>query len=163
VKHFSTIVIIAMSSLLFACSQEGPSPEPAAALDDAEGGNVAAEQAVLQIEDGYMRGIIKEISLDSYEGRGPGSRGDVKARKYLAERMAELGLEPAAEDGSWEQTFDLVGVNATQPDEWVFSGHDKSMTLKQWDQFIVGSGVQNERSEFEDAELVFVGYGILWS
>ena len=34
------------------------------------------------------------------------------------------------------------------------------MTLKQWDQFIVGSGVQEERVGFEDAELVFVGYGI---
>jgi len=149
-----------MSSLLFACSKQESSPAPDAAPAIAEDGNIAAEQAALQIEDGYMRQIIKEISLDSYEGRGPGSRGDVKARKYLADRMAELGLEPAAEDGSWEQSFDLVGVNATQPDEWEFSGNGKSMTLKQWDQFIVGSGVQNERSEFEDAELVFVGYGI---
>ena len=77
-EHFSTIVIIALSGLLFACSKENPSPEPAAAIEGAEGGNVAAEQAVLQIEDGYMRGIIKEISLDSYEGRGPGSRAGLR-------------------------------------------------------------------------------------
>jgi hypothetical protein len=160
VKYFSTVVIITISSLLFACSKQESGTAPAVALPEAEGGNLAAKTAVLQIEDDYMREIIKEISLDSYEGRGPGSRGDAKARKYLADRMVELGLEPAAEDGSWEQPFDLVGVNATQPDEWEFVGHGKTMTLKQWDQFIVGSAVQNERSEFEDAELVFVGYGI---
>ena len=159
-KYFSTVVIITISSLLFACSKQESGTAPAVALPEAEGGNLAAKTAVLQIEDDYMREIIKEISLDSYEGRGPGSRGDAKARKYLADRMVELGLEPAAEDGSWEQPFDLVGVNATQPDEWEFVGHGKTMTLKQWDQFIVGSAVQNERSEFEDAELVFVGYGI---
>ncbi len=159
-KHVSTLVIIAMSSLLFACGKQESSPEPDVAVADVADGNIAAEQAAHQIEDEYMRGIIKEISQDSYEGRGPGSRGDEKARKYLADRLAELGLEPGAEDGSWEQPFDLVGVNAAQPDEWVFTGHDKSMTLKQWDQFIVGSGVQEERSEFENAELVFVGYGI---
>jgi hypothetical protein len=160
VKYFSTVVIITISSLLFACSKQESSTAPPVALPEAEGGNLAAKTAVLQIEDDYMREIIKEISLDSYEGRGPGSRGDAKARKYLADQMVELGLEPAAEDGSWEQPFDLVGVNATQPDEWEFVGHGKTMTLKQWDQFIVGSAVQNERSEFEDAELVFVGYGI---
>ncbi len=159
-KHYQSLVIIAMSSLLFACSKQESNPVPEAAVAEVEEGNVAAEQAALQIEDEYMREIIKEISLDSYEGRGPGTRGDVKARKYLAERMAEIGLEPAGDDGGWEQSFDLVGVNASQPDEWVFEGHGKSMALKQWDQFIVGSGVQNERSEIEDAELVFVGYGI---
>ena len=159
-KHYQSLVIIAMSSLLFACSKQESNPVPEAAMAEVEEGNVAAEQAALQIEDEYMREIIKEISLDSYEGRGPGTRGDVKARKYLAERMAEIGLEPAGDDGGWEQSFDLVGVNASQPDEWVFEGHGKSMALKQWDQFIVGSGVQNERSEIEDAELVFVGYGI---
>jgi len=160
VKHFSTIIIITISTFLFACSKQEANPEPAAALPDAEAGNAVAEKAALQIEDAYMREIIKEISQDSYEGRGPGSRGDVKARNYLADRMEEIGLEPAAEDGSWEQPFDLVGVNATQPEEWTFAGHGKTLTLKQWDQFIVGSGVQNERSEFDDAELVFVGYGI---
>lgn len=159
-KHFSTIIIITISTFLFACSKQEANPEPAAALPDAEAGNAVAEKAALQIEDAYMREIIKEISQDSYEGRGPGSRGDVKARNYLADRMEEIGLEPAAEDGSWEQPFDLVGVNATQPEEWTFAGHGKTLTLKQWDQFIVGSGVQNERSEFDDAELVFVGYGI---
>src|SRR5210317_2039549 len=138
-----------MGATLVACSgekapQEAVTPDTvetstSAVVLEAAGGNPAAEQASLQISDDYMRGIVVEISDDSYEGRGPGSRGDEAARKYLAGRMEELGLLPGADDGSWEQPFDLVGVNASQPDTWVFAGQDKSMTLKQWDQFIVGS------------------------
>lgn len=124
------------------------------------GGNVAAAKAATQITGDYMKGIVVEISDDSYEGRGPGSRGDEKARKWLANELSRLGLEPGAADGSWEQPFDLVGVNARQPDTWTFNGHGKTRALKQWDQFIVSSGVQERKSVVNDAELVFVGYGI---
>lgn len=159
-KKLSTLIVLLSITFLFACSKQDTAVEPQVADAAPEAGNEVALQAAKVIESDYMREIIKEISQDSYEGRGPGTRGDVKARDYLAGRLAELGLVPGGADGSWEQPFDLVGVNATQPDEWVFSGADKSMTLKQWDQFIVGSGVQQEKVEFSDAELVFVGYGI---
>ena len=89
-KNISTLVLISVSTLLFACSKQEAATEAAPAA--AEGGNEAALQASLQIESEYMRGIIKEISQDSYEGRGPGSRGDDKTRTYLSERLAELGL-----------------------------------------------------------------------
>ena len=59
-----------------------------------------------------MRNYIRELADDKYEGRGPGSRGDVAARRYLVEEMEKLGLEPGAPDGSWEQPFELVGVTA---------------------------------------------------
>ncbi len=144
--------------LLVACGERGSNPEPEAAMP--ESSDATAEQAALQIDGEYMRGIVKEISDDKYEGRGPGTRGDDAARKYLAEQMEALGLQPGAANGSWDQAFDLVGINSTQPETWTFDGHGTSMTLKQWDQFIVGSGVQEPRSEFADAELVFVGYGI---
>jgi len=169
VKKLRLILVAVLGASLVACSaDEAPQDETtagttdtaAAMADPAAGGNPTAEKAAKQITGDYMRGIVVEISDDRYEGRGPGSRGDEMARKYLVERMQELGLEPGGEDGSWEQPFDLVGVNAAQPDSWTFDGHDKSLTLRQWDQFIVGSGVQEERSEFSDAEVVFVGYGI---
>jgi Zn-dependent M28 family amino/carboxypeptidase len=170
VKKIQLTLLVAMGATLVACSGE-KAPQEAVTTDAAEvstsevvieaaGGNPAAEQASLQISDEYMRGIVVEISDDSYEGRGPGSRGDEAARKYLAGRMEELDLLPGGDDGSWEQPFDLVGVNASQPDTWTFDGQDNSITLKQWDQFIVGSGVQETQAGFSDAEVVFVGYGI---
>jgi len=159
----STIGLAVLFSLaLAACSQrEPPADEPAAvASDSAVSENTAAEAAAAQITGEYMRKIVKEISHDKYEGRGPGSRGNVAARQYLAAEFEAMGLEPGAADGGWEQPFDLVGINTDQPDEWTFLRGENSLTLKQWDQYVVSSGLQSERAEFENAEVVFVGYGI---
>ena len=122
---------------------------------------VSADQVAEQtITADLMRDYVRELSDDKYEGRGPGSRGDSSARQYLVAEMEKLGLEPAAADGSWEQTFSLVGLTSDQPLEWNFSNEDESLILEQWDDFIVSSGVQAERAEVTEAELVFVGYAI---
>lgn len=126
----------------------------------AKEGNEPAEKAANAITADLMRGYIVELSDDKYEGRGPGSRGDAAAREYLVAELQKLGLTPGAADGSWQQKFDLVGVTAEQPDQWTFKSDDGELTLEQWDQFIAASGVQNDRAEIEDAEIVFVGYGI---
>lgn len=160
------IGLTALAVTLAGCGKEATeAPETAVAVSspvavEAAGGNPAAEQASLEITDEYIREIIVEISGDAYEGRGPGSAGDEKTRAYLSAKMADLGLEPGGMDGTWEQPFGLVGVNATQPDTWTFEGHGQSKTLQQWDEFIIGSGIQEERIDVEDAEVVFVGYGI---
>ncbi len=164
----STKLLIAFTLFvaMAACGRPDPSAEKAA--PQAEDKAVAttttvdrsAEEAALLIAGDYMRSIVVEIADDRYEGRGPGSPGDEMARRYLADEMATLGLLPGADDGSWQQMFDLVGINASQPASWTFDGKDTSMTLKQWDQFIVGSGVQQPEVAVSDAEVVFVGYGI---
>ena len=125
-KKIQLILLMSLGAGIAACSSE-EAPQDAAVVESTEpasaavlepaGGNTTAEQASKEIAGDYMRGIVVEISDDRYEGRGPGSRGDDAARAYLAERMEELGLEPGGEDGSWEQPFDLVGVNASQPDD----------------------------------------------
>jgi len=150
-------VIATLASLGLAACGEHAAPEngPGAGTTAPEAsGNDAAEAATLEITADLLRAYVRELSDDKYEGRGPGSRGDVAARKYLAEELEKLGLQPGAADGSWEQPFDLVGITSEQPAEWSFAGHDNSLTLKQWDDFIVSSGVQADRAEVENAVLV---------
>ncbi|HSD69785.1 MAG TPA: M28 family peptidase [Woeseiaceae bacterium] len=151
---------IILAVFLSSCDRGGQLDEQPADSGAAAGANVAADEAAKQITADLMRAYVKELSDDRYEGRGPSSRGDELARKYLADEMDKLGLEPGAADGSWQQPFELVGVTAEQPPTWTFTRGDASVTLKQWDQFIVGSGIQAEKAEISDAELVFVGYGI---
>ncbi len=120
-----------------------------------------AEQAAEVITAELLRAPIAELGNDSYEGRGPGSAGDAKTRHYLIQELQALGLEPGGSDGSWEQSFQLVGIDTTAPDTWSFSSTDgKTIDLAFWDEFIAGSGIQQERSVISDSELVFVGYGI---
>jgi len=156
----ASVMTVAACSREEAAAPAAPAPGGSPIALELSGGDAAAEDAAATISADYLRDIIVEISDDSYEGRGPGSPGDAKARTWLAQQLEAIGLEPGGLDGSWEQPFDLVGVHANQPDAWTFEGNGKSLTLKQWDQFIVSSGVQADRAEIENAELVFVGYGI---
>ena len=153
------LLFFTLLTALAACGgSESPDATQPAASATAEADS--ARQAVAEITADLMREYVVEIADDKYEGRGPGSAGDEAARRYLAERMADLGLEPAAADGSWEQPFDLIGVTADQPPGWDFAGADQTLTLKQWDDYIVFSGVQDERAAVSEAELVFVGYAM---
>ena len=161
--HYQNNVLAAFLLVtLAACGKPESASAPVAAESPAVGerSDSQALDAVELITADYMREIIVEISDDRYEGRGPGTAGDTAARKYLAEEMESLGILPGAADGSWEQPFDLVGVNASQPDEWSFTKDDNTLTFKQWDEFIIGSGVQADKAVIKDAEVVFVGYGI---
>ena len=154
--------LLAMAALA-ACGGEeppaAPPAEPAASETPADSGTAAGD-ATREVTADLMREYVVELSDDKYEGRGPGSAGDVAARAYLVEELKDLGLEPGAADGTWQQPFDLVGITTEQPEEWTFRHEGGEVTLKQWDQFIVSSGVQDEQARVEGAELVFVGYGI---
>lgn len=157
-NHFKYKIagLVAGATMIAACSQE-----PAADTAPVAAAGSSAEQiATAAITADMMRDIVREISDDKYEGRGPGSRGDIAAREFLIGEMEALGLEPGAADGGWEQAFELVGLTADQPPEWTFENDAGAMTLKQWDDFIVSSGVQASRAEVVDAEVVFVGYAI---
>ncbi|MFV1980217.1 MAG: M28 family peptidase, partial [Rhodothermia bacterium] len=120
----------------------------------------AAEAAADLISEDYIRPHIAALSDDAMGGRGPASEGDVMARTYIAEEMARLGFQPGAPDGGWEQPFDIVGINATTPQAWSFTNGQSEISVRWWDQYVATSGVQTERASIEDAEVVFVGYGI---
>ena len=120
----------------------------------------SADTAARQIDRQALEGPIRFLSDDLLEGRGPASRGDELTQLYLASTLQLLGFEPGAEDGSYLQPFDIVGIDAKVPGTWDFRKGGQTLTLKSWDQFIAASGVQTDRSTIQDAELVFVGYGI---
>jgi Zn-dependent M28 family amino/carboxypeptidase len=160
VKYQIRILAVLLSIALAACGpDEQTTSEPVAEAPTVNATNDAVH-AANQISGEFIRKIVKEISDDRYEGRGPSSRGDVAARKYLAKELEALGLEPGGADGSWEQEFVLVSVDTKQPDHWAFQRGDETLTFKQWDDFIVNSDVQQERAEFGESEVVFVGYGM---
>lgn len=122
-----------------------------------------AQRALAQITTDDIRGVISELGSDAYEGRGPGSAGDAKARAWLEARMRSLGLAPGAADGSYQQRFAMVGVRPTLPAEWTFRAvrGAATATLVPGEDFVAIGGKQRERAALADSEVVFVGYGIV--
>ena len=163
-NHRNALISVLLAWTLFGCTAKTPEAKapdataPAAGAKETEAD--AAANAAEQISDPYIRKIIAEISSDAYGGRGTASPGDAKACEYLADQMADLGLQPGAADGGWEQQFELVGLDTHQPKQWTFEAKGKSATFKQWDQYMVNSGVEAPHAEVSNAEVVFVGYGI---
>ena len=107
-----------------------------------------------------LEAAIRFLSSDLLEGRGPGTRGDQLARLYLQTRLEGMGYQPAFANGAWQQPFDIVGINSQMPKSWSFQGKSERIDLAWRDDYIAASGLQRESVSVEDAELVFVGYGI---
>src|SRR5690349_7385171 len=116
--------------------------------------------AKAQITQGSLAAPIRYLADDLLEGRGPATRGDALARRYLAAELESLGYLPGAGDGKWEQPVDVVGTTAHLPAQWTFTGKKGDVSLKLSDDYIAGSGVQSETAGFKNADVVFVGYGI---
>src|SRR5690606_37778636 len=119
-----------------------------------------AQAAAAQITADYLRERIAEFSADEIEGRAPATPADARARAYLIEHLLRIGFEPAGPNGTLEQPFDVIGVTAKMPQQWVFERNGKSISFEWWNDFIAASGTQRERGAVKDAEVVFVGYGI---
>lgn len=112
------------------------------------------------ITDRGLRADIQFLADDLLEGRGPGTRGGQLAMRYVATQFELMGLKPAAGGGRWIQPVPLVSVTTRPPDQVAFQAGDRSLTLNNYDDYIMASGLPQERSRIADAELVFVGYGI---
>lgn len=162
IAHFVPLSLLLLGACSDPAAPGSESPAAPAATAPAVATAFAADElaAADTITGEDLRAVVAEIADDRYQGRGPGSVGDILARQYLIAQMTALGLQPGGENGSWEQPFALVGVNAVQPPVWLFSGNDNSLQLLQHEDYIATSGVQAPTAEIRDAEVVFVGYGI---
>ncbi len=119
-----------------------------------------AEEAAALITPAALEGPIRFLADDLLEGRGPASRGDALARKYIASQLGFLGLRPGGQNGSWEQPIEVLSVRASAPKVWSFAADGKKVDLAWHEDYIAGSGVPEAQAKIDGAEVVFVGYGI---
>jgi Zn-dependent M28 family amino/carboxypeptidase len=122
-------------------------------------------QAVEQAGHNYisrdaLQATIRFLASDALEGRGPGTRGDQLARLYLQTQLEGLDLQPGGPNGQWQQPVDLIGIKGQFPKSWSFQGKTARSDLTWRDDYIASSGQQADNVSIDDAELVFVGYGI---
>jgi Zn-dependent M28 family amino/carboxypeptidase len=103
---------------------------------------------------------IRVLASDLLEGRGPGTRGDQLARLYLQAELESIGYQPAFPGNSWQQPFDIIGVKSQFPKSWSFQSTTQHVELAWREDYIAASGLQSDQVAVNDAELVFVGYGI---
>lgn len=158
----ASLSTLTLGLLLFASGCNAPQHEAKQAGAPAGEPHVteAMRQAGEAITATSLRDHIAFLSDDALEGRGPGGKGDEMARQYLVTTLQSLGLQPGGENGSWQQPFELVGIDTHAPETWLFQAGDQTVALRHSDEFMANSGVQKDHAALDKAELVFVGYGI---
>ncbi len=99
------------------------------------------------------------LSSGEFEGRLPGTPGEEKTVRYIAEQFAKYGLTPAAPDGTFMQPVPLVGVTGTPSPLTVRAG-DTTRTLAVRDEVVAWTRRQVPEVRLDGSEMVFVGYGV---
>jgi Peptidase family M28/PDZ domain len=96
---------------------------------------------------------VRFLASPELAGRGNGTEGLEEAGDYLAGEFAAMGLEPAGDDGSWFQTFEVTTGTRI--------GDGNALTLDGTALDPVRFAPMRFSSSAEiHAPLVFVGYGI---
>jgi Zn-dependent M28 family amino/carboxypeptidase len=102
-----------------------------------------------------MRRHIEVLASDEYEGREPGTPGETKTITYIAAQLQQLGLEPAAGNGSWYQSVGLVNRRPLNH-RAIWTRKGKTLAFDQADIIFMS---REPAAQLRDAPVVFVGHG----
>ncbi len=103
---------------------------------------------------------VKELSADSFEGRGPATRAEPKVLDWIIAHMKAAGLKPAGEHGGWTQDVPLARFELTGPIHLAATYGGQTHELTQTQEITVRAQQPVDRVQVANAPLVFVGYGV---
>jgi Zn-dependent M28 family amino/carboxypeptidase len=99
---------------------------------------------------------IEVLASDEFEGRSPGTRGEELTVQYITQQFYAAGLQPGV-NGSWVQEAPLATAEVTNDPTLRIADNNYSYGTD----FVAWTKRQNQAQiSLENAELVFVGYGV---
>lgn len=119
-----------------------------------------AQTASEQITKDSLLRHIETLSSDEYMGRATGTKGEDMTVEYLVNEFEEMGAQPAAGDGSYIQKFPLLGQKTSNAKASVATNGRTPFSLNYYEEFMAWPANQAEKVDVNNAELVYVGYGI---
>ncbi|HEY4613289.1 MAG TPA: PA domain-containing protein, partial [Bacteroidota bacterium] len=117
--------------------------------------------ALNEITADRMKEHVARLSDDLMEGRGPATRGDSLATEYIVGQYRLLGLTPAGDNGTYIQKVPIVGTTIDHSAVLEVKKGSQSKRLKFSDDFVAFTGTYQQVVTVKDADVVFVGYGIV--
>jgi Zn-dependent M28 family amino/carboxypeptidase len=127
----------------------------------AQGGRAATPKkapAPLVDAERFLRDV-RTLSSDAFEGRAPGTKGEEQTVGYLVEQFREIGLAPAAPDGTYVQPVPLIGITGELSPLTLRKGSTERV-LRPREDFVAWTKRAVETTALDGSELVFVGYGV---
>lgn len=145
--------IFILTALTFVSLAQNRGPQPTAMMNPSPASlNAITADGILQ--------HIKVLASDEFEGRAPGTRGEELSVNYLQEQCKKLGLKPGNPDGTYIQKVPVVGITTNQEPRLQIQSKNKNYDWKFGENFIARTVRVTESTSF-DADMVFVGYGVV--
>lgn len=113
-----------------------------------------------QINEGVLRAHVEFLSSNELGGRGVGTEGDVLARNYIAAQLRAAGCQPGAADGGWMQPVPIRGIKSTVTKTLAARGPKGTSSFEAPIDYTAVAGSTAAEASWDNAEVVFVGYGI---
>lgn len=147
-----SLALVSVLALTTACQKD-------ASLDVAV--DALPQVTVPALSEATMKDVTRELSLDSYEGRAPGSVGEEKTVAYLIAKYKAAGLEPG-NNGSWTQDVPLIEITAKNVSALTIADRSgKAMSFAYGNEYVIGSYRETPKTDIKQSEMVFVGHGIV--
>ena len=118
----------------------------------------APAKAFAAVSEKDLLAHIQTLASDEFEGRAPGSPGEVKTVAYLQQEFKKLGLKPGNPNGGWVQAVPMRGLTPTPSFSYTIGG--KKVALNFPDDYVAHSTSQPASVNVAGSEIVFVGYGV---
>ena len=108
------------------------------------------------VTEADLRSHVEILASDAFEGRKPGTEGEAKTVKYIAEAWAKAGLKPAAADGGWFDPVPLIQRGQGSA-TYAFTAKGRTLRIVSDDIVLIGQKAAYARSNLP---LIFTGAGV---
>jgi Zn-dependent M28 family amino/carboxypeptidase len=112
------------------------------------------------IDPARLSRITRELSADSFEGRGPASRTEPRVIDYIVRKYKAAGLKPGGDRGTWVQQVPMRRFSLTGPINLTLTTGDKQTALVQGTDAVAMTVLPISQVNIANAPLVFCGYGV---
>jgi Zn-dependent M28 family amino/carboxypeptidase len=106
-----------------------------------------------------IKAAVAQLASDKFEGREPGTNGEVLTTEFLADEFEKAGLKPIGEGRSYFQPVPLVRVVTSASATLQAMKGGKTLDIPCEEGFAGVSQTQSGAESF-DAEAIFLGHGI---
>jgi Zn-dependent M28 family amino/carboxypeptidase len=157
-KHVSCLAFLAGLLLLTACDSRE------AYIQDTSDDTITAARQLITEDD--IMGHVEALAHDSTMGRAPATEGEQMTVDYLVRHFEAAGLEGGLADGSFVQRVPAIGQQ-TELDAVMHITNDESdldnplHSFNHVSDMMAWPAGAQENVSIRDAELVYVGYGII--
>lgn len=133
-------VVLAFSLLAYACSEK------------------IKEDYQIKVSD--FEPHVIALSSDEFLGRMPFTEGETLTLNYLEEEFKKIGLKPGNGD-SYFQDVPMMSITSRPASQMTIKSATNEVNLKGFDDYVLWTQRTDSYLNFEDAEIIFAGYGIV--